>query len=40
MKKKTKKILIATIVSILILLAVFLPLPYYIELPGSAENII
>lgn len=39
MKKKTKKILIATIVSILIVLAVFLPLPYYIELPGSAENI-
>lgn len=39
MKKKNKKIIITIIASILILLMVFLPLPYYIELPGAAENI-
>lgn len=39
MKKKTKKFIILIVVSVLIFLSVFLPLPYYIELPGSAENI-
>lgn len=39
MKNKVKKIILWTVVSVFILVTVFLPIPYYIELPGAAENI-
>lgn len=40
MKKKTKiKTIISILISFIIVLAVFLPIPYYIDVPGSAQNI-
>lgn len=39
MKKKSKKLIITVILAVILVLAVFLPIPYYIEVPGSAQNI-
>lgn len=40
MKKKIKiKAIISTLLAFIIVLAVFLPIPYYIDIPGDAQNI-